>query len=177
MEETKRRVDSYWYLNSTLRNFQVQVNFFDPSAVSSDLAQPDNLNVTVLDPSLFTDRATGLPIELDSDNLLQKPIPIVKQYTKEQYDRLIQQSSNAKQIGIVASLWELALIIGLKQAIFAVWILILVLQFLVYIAIWQIRFPPSTNLLLFELRRIVLGEFMEDLSLGDSLSESLGLKT
>ena len=80
-------------------------------------------------------------------------------------------------MGIVASLWELALIIGLKQAIFAVWILILILQFFVYISMWQIRLPKTASLLLFELRRIVLGEFMEDIELGDTISESIGLQT
>ena len=55
------------------------------------------------------------------------------------------------------------------------WILILTLQFFVYIASWQIRYPGTVNFLLYELKRIALGEFMDDLSLGNEINDAFGI--
>ena len=55
------------------------------------------------------------------------------------------------------------------------WILILTLQFFVYIAAWNIRFPPITRFLLHELRKISLGEFLDDLEIGKHILEPIGI--
>ena len=55
------------------------------------------------------------------------------------------------------------------------WILILTLQFFVYIALWQIRYPSTLYFVLFELKRIALGEFMDDLDLGALIMNTVGL--
>lgn len=52
------------------------------------------------------------------------------------------------------------------------WILILTLQFLVYMAIWQVNYSPLTQLVLYELRKIALGEYLDDLEIGKWLSEA-----
>ena len=51
------------------------------------------------------------------------------------------------------------------------WILILTLQFFVYIAMWQVRYPSMIHFLLYELKRVTLGEFIDDLPVGDILME------
>ena len=38
-------------------------------------------------------------------------------------------------------------------------------QLFVYIAVWNIRYPSITRFLLYELRKISLGEFLDDLEL------------
>ena len=55
------------------------------------------------------------------------------------------------------------------------WTLILTLQFFVYIASWNIRFPPITRFLLHELRKISLGEFLDDLEIGKHILEPIGI--
>ena len=55
------------------------------------------------------------------------------------------------------------------------WTLILTLQFFVYIASWNIRFPPITRFLLHELRKISLGEFLDDFEIGKHVLEPIGI--
>ena len=55
------------------------------------------------------------------------------------------------------------------------WILILTLQFFVYMATWQVRYPGTLHFILYELKRIALGEFMDDLDIGNEINEVLGL--
>ena len=45
------------------------------------------------------------------------------------------------------------------------WVLILTLQFFVFIAAWNIRYPHETRFMLYELRKICLGEFLKGLDL------------
>ena len=59
--------------------------------------------------------------------------------------------------------------------LFSLWILINILQFFVYIALWQITFPDLTRTILLGLRRVAMGEFMDDLEIGDRLAEFFGL--
>ena len=55
------------------------------------------------------------------------------------------------------------------------WVLILTLQFYVYIALWQVRYTTILSFLLFEFRRIALGEFMDDLDIGKVIMEFIGI--
>mmetsp|Transcript_20732 Transcript_20732/g.25371 ORF Transcript_20732/g.25371 Transcript_20732/m.25371 type:complete len:301 (-) Transcript_20732:1007-1909(-) len=55
------------------------------------------------------------------------------------------------------------------------WTLILTLQFFVYLATWQVRYPSTLNNLLYQLKRIALGEFMDDFDIGNDLMKVMGL--
>ena len=57
------------------------------------------------------------------------------------------------------------------------WILILTLQFFVYIATWNIRYPSTSRFLFHELRKISLGEFLDDIDIAGYILEPLGIKT
>ena len=48
---------------------------------------------------------------------------------------------------------------------------------MVYIATWKVRYPVKTKFLLHEFRRIALGEFMEDLEVGNKISSILGIES
>ena len=74
------------------------------------------------------------------------------------------------------SIWEIILIIVFKKVLFSVWVLILTLQFLVYIATWQLRTPSGSHFILYELKRIALGEFMDDLDVGTEVAGVLGIE-
>lgn len=55
------------------------------------------------------------------------------------------------------------------------WILILTLQFFVYMAQWQVRYPNTLQFLLYELKKVALGEFMDDLDVGGEVMKSFGI--
>ena len=77
-------IESYEYVNSTSAwTFKLQVNFFDPSSISEVITEPDYLNVTILDPAIFTDAETREPIDVDSKNLLSEGIPIARQFLQQ----------------------------------------------------------------------------------------------
>ena len=40
---------------------------------------------------------------------------------------------------------------------------------------WQIRYPSTLQFLLYELKRVALGEFMDDLDVGNQVNEMIGL--
>jgi len=73
------------------------------------------------------------------------------------------------------TIWEIVIIMAFKKVLFSMWVLILTLQFFVYMATWQVRYPGKLHFILYELKRIALGEFMDDLPLGDKVNEYLGL--
>ena len=82
----------------------------------------------------------------------------------------------AATAGLAVSLWEIACIFAFQKVLFSMWVLILTAQFLVFIAIWSINFPRSARFILYELRKIALGEFLDDLELGARINETLGIQ-
>ena len=41
------------------------------------------------------------------------------------------------------TIWELLIVFAFKKVLFSMWVLILTLQYFVYIATWQIRYPNT----------------------------------
>ena len=75
----------------------------------------------------------------------------------------------------VYTILEIIGLFTLQKALFSLWTLILTLQFLTYIAAWQIRYPPMMRMILYKLRVITLGEFLDDLQIGDRISKVIGI--
>ena len=55
------------------------------------------------------------------------------------------------------------------------WILILTLQFFVYMSSWQVRYPGTLHFIFYELKRVALGEFVDDLDVGCTVMEAMGM--
>ena len=72
---------------------------------------------------------------VDADSLTYK-VPVGKQYTKSEYAELLQMTETAVKIGVAIGVWELILFFFFKKVLFSMWILILTLQFYVYIGTW-----------------------------------------
>ena len=89
---------------------------------------------------------------------------------------LKEEAKKAAQVSIVISLLELAIIFLFKKVLFSMWILILTLQFFVYMATWQIRYPKLIRFILFELKKIALGEFLDDFGFGETIMTTIGLE-
>ena len=63
-----------------------------------------------------------------------------------------------------------------KKVLFSMWMLILTLQFFVYMYTWQVRYPNTLQFILYELKRVALGEFMDDLDVGGTVMEAMGMQ-
>ena len=90
---------------------------------------------------------------------------------------MIEQVETAAKIGIAATITEIVVLFAAKKLIFSMWVLILTLQFFVFIAVWQIRYPDRIRFLLHEFRRIALGEFLDDIDFGKEIAQFIGLPT
>ena len=55
------------------------------------------------------------------------------------------------------------------------WILINALQFIVYISVWLINIPDRARIVLDQQKRIVNGEFMDDLEISKNFMEEFGI--
>lgn len=80
-------------------------------------------------------------------------------------------------MSLAFSLWELLFITIFKKVLFSMWILILTLQFFVYIALWQVRYPSTLHFIMYELKRIALGEFLDDFDIAGYFMHELGIET
>ena len=74
-------------------------------------------------------------------------------------------AATAATVGIFATVIELIMCFVLGKALEAMWALIYVMQFLVYIGMWQINYPKRLQFFFMELKRIALGEFVDDLGI------------
>lgn len=79
-------------------------------------------------------------------------------------------------MGVAASIWEIVILFSLNKALFSMWILIHVLQFYVYMSMWMSQYPAETRFLLMELRKIALGEFMDDLEISNDFNDAMGFE-
>ena len=57
------------------------------------------------------------------------------------------------------------------------WILINTSQFIVYIGMWQINFSDNLGVFFNEIKRVFLGEYIDDLAIGHKISNTLGFET
>ena len=102
-------------------------------------------------------------------------IKMGKQYTQSEFEEILEAAETAAQISVAVTIWEIIIIMAFKKVLFSMWILILTLQFFVYMATWQVRYPGTLHFILYELKRIALGEFMDDLDIGNEINDVLGL--
>lgn len=76
-------------------------------------------------------------------------------------------------VGTTFSLLEIFLCFSLGRFLALMWILINALQFVVFFGIWLITFPNLLTVVLNELKRATWGEYVDDLEIGDRISEFL----
>ena len=72
----------------------------------------------------------------------------------------------AQRVGVILSIWEIVLMFAAGRVLKALWILLHIMQFLCYIGLWQINQPDLIRITLYELKRITLGEYFDDLKPG-----------
>ena len=97
------------------------------------------------------------------------------QTTVKAFEALQELAADAAKIGIGVSILETIVLFVANKSINKMWILINMLQFLVYISIWMITLPNEMRLLLTTMKSIVLGEFIDDLEIGKHVTEALGI--
>ena len=71
-------------------------------------------------------------------------------------------AETAADVGVGISIWQVCVLMLLGKALKSLWIMINCLQFLVFISMWQVTYPTRVRISLSELKRIALGEFLDD---------------
>ena len=79
----------------------------------------------------------------------------------------------AAAVGVTASAGELILCLFFDEFIAGMWILINALQLVVFLGIWQILFPHFLKVVLFELKRVSWGEYIEDFEIVQYFNEQI----
>ena len=94
--------------------------------------------------------------------------------TSSQAQKLYLMVKAAATVGGITSIWEIVACFFLGKAIHAMWGLVNTMQFLILISKWQVPLSPRPRITLKELRRVILGEFFDDLDLGSKIASGLG---
>ena len=85
-------------------------------------------------------------------------------------------AQTAATVGLFATVFEIALCFILGKALEAMWTLIYAMQFLVYIGMWNINYPKKLQFFFYELKRVALGEFVDDLGLEPRILDLLNVE-
>ena len=126
---------------------KLSINFADTSAISQEITEPDVLVVDFSDPGVFVDKETGEPL---GDASFTRKIKMGRQFTQSEFEEILEAAETAAQISVAVTIWEIIIIMAFKKVLFSMWILILTLQFFVYMATWQVRYPGTLHFLLYE---------------------------
>ena len=86
-------------------------------------------------------------------------------------------AEQAAKAGTVITIIEVIICLVTGKALNSMWILINALQFTVFISMWLIDMPDRIRIILAKLRKIVMGEFIEDLQIGKSIADRLGIES
>ena len=92
------------------------------------------------------------------------------------YEYLLELSRAVAVFGASTSILEIVICTVMNKSLHTVWILVDTLQFFAFLSTWQIPYEPITKNILRELRRVVLGEYMDDLDIGKRFQEWLGIE-
>ena len=85
-------------------------------------------------------------------------------------------AATATRVGLFATAFEITLCFVLGKALDAMWTVVYAMQFLVYIGMWQINYTNRLRFFLEELKRIALGEFLDDLGIEERLIDFFGFE-
>ena len=129
--------------------------------------------MTIAQPWLIVDAETSEPLSYVPT---VQSIELALQYNDAEFLELQENAKKAVSAGIAVSIWQLVIIVLFKKVLFSMWVLILTLQFFVFMSMWQVRYPHTLTFLLSELKRIALGEFMDDFDVMGIVMEWLGFE-
>ena len=148
------------------------VIFSQLDAISAYISEPDMLSVKFLRPGLFVDAETLNPLDKSS---YVSEVELKPQVSQSEFEEIEEMAATAAAVGMFATIFELAMCFVLGKALEAMWTLIYAMQFLVYIGMWQIAYPRRMQLFFEELKRIALGEFLDDLGLEEKVLTFVGV--
>ena len=98
------------------------------------------------------------------------------QLSQSLFEYLVELDEAARAAGASLSIWEILAFTVMNKSLHSVWILVETLQFFAFLSMWQIVYEPVTKVVLEELKRIVLGEYMDDLDIGKRLQEAFNIE-
>ena len=156
----------------TDQSLKMSVTFKDHEAISSDITEPDILEFRLLQPGLFIDEETLEPIDISSS---MSEVALKPQLSQAEYEEISDMAETAVAVGLVSTVVELSICFVLGKALEAMWTMVYAMQFLVFIGMWQIGYTNRLRFFFEELKRIALGEFLDDLGLEERFFGFIGL--
>jgi len=113
--------------------FGLNLVFSDTEAITPQIREPDILDVLIVKPEVFIDAESLWPLE-EGESFIS--VEIQPQMTLSAYEEMMEMAKTAGTIGMGLSIWQIIMCFALGKAINQMWILILTVQFIVYISLW-----------------------------------------
>ena len=162
-EDLDKYIQGMDLIKVTDRTLEIDVLFSDPSAITQNILEPDLLELKIALPQVIVDAETYEQLQ-ETNSFVETTMQ--PQFSKEEFKKWAQVADQAAQAGTAMSVFEIIICLVTGKALNSMWILINALQFIVFISIWLINMPNLAKLVFDQLKRILLGEFIEDLGFG-----------
>ena len=85
----------------------------------------------------------------------------------------MQQVANA--VGATLAVWQIIIFVFANKMLTSMWILVNSTQYFVFIALWQVSYSKLIKVVNKEIRRVSLGEYLNDLEIGKNIADFLNL--
>ena len=160
-ESLNKGIKSIALIELTEQSLTIKVLFEELKDITPSIVEPDELKIKFTIPELIVAAAT---FETLTESDVPFVIQIQPQMSSEELENFLTAQAAAAVVGGAVAIWQLILFCFFGKTINAMWTLINALQFFVYITMWQIQFPTSLQIVVGEIRRLTLGEYLEDLN-------------
>lgn len=160
-ESLNKGIESIALIELTEQSLTIKVLFEELKDITPSIVEPDELKIKFTIPELIVAAAT---FETLTESDVPFVIQIQPQMSSEELENFLTAQAAAAVVGGAVAIWQLILFCFFGKTINAMWTLINALQFFVYITMWQIQFPTSLQIVVGEIRRLTLGEYLEDLN-------------
>ena len=160
-ESLNKGIEGIALIELTEQSLTIKVLFEELKDITPSIVEPDELKIKFTIPELIVAAAT---FETLTESDVPFVIQIQPQMSSEELENFLTAQAAAAVVGGAVAIWQLILFCFFGKTINAMWTLINALQFFVYITMWQIQFPTSLQIVVGEIRRLTLGEYLEDLN-------------
>ena len=133
-------IDDDAHLDKTIESFildsiestgmTLSVYFSDPSQVTKNILEPDTLEIVIIKPELIIEEESGEHLREDNASYF---LDLQRQFSAKQLEDLLDAAKTAAAVGTSLTILQLILLFFIGKAITSMWILILAIQFIVYI--------------------------------------------
>lgn len=164
-------ISNYTLVEFTESGFYVQLDFYDYQKITTSLTEQDVLEVDFTFSSLFTDK-------IDFSGLANGTVVNVRlppQITMDEWLDLVELKEKVEGPMTIFSIIQLSSNIVLAYGLKYLWNMVNILQFLVFFENWKINIHPTAMMIIIQIRKLALFEFLDTKFLIDWIKSALGI--